>query len=161
MDKISVLKSVFYKKIGCYWEHKLFWHNLDCEGQTIFINNELDDVIEDDFITDRYHLSNFLDLHHLWDSFNVAIGNTDLLCPAMGDELAPDFTDEWLTQSSNFNIDVLFCMLSNLNLLSEFKIYMFNQCKQYHKECCDCGYPLIVPNNIRTELLNHIHWKQD
>jgi len=158
LDEIIVLKSVFYKKGGSHWEHKLFWRNLDHEGRIIFINSELDDFIEDDFNSDRYHLSNFIELHHLWDDFSNALGNMDLFPQIVEKEL--DIVD-WMTQSPNFSISVFYSMLSNLNLLVEFRSYMFNQRDQYHQECCDCGYPLIVPQSIQKKLLHHITWRTE
>ena len=133
MDKISVLKSVFYKKIGSYWEHKLFWHNLDCEGQKLIINSELNDVIEDDFRTDRYLISLFLDENDLWDKFSPIAQkleyNFDL------NESKDNALTGWMVESKDFTLGVFRAFMIELGCNEEFDSFIKQQRIGYHLDC--------------------------
>jgi hypothetical protein len=155
LKNIVILKSVFLKNRS---EHHLFWSNLQDNGKELFINAELEGFISEDFETDRYHISCFLDQNELCDSFHLALSKTNILFLSRDEINLFDSSVDWFTQHSSFTLNIFYMLLKNLNVLNNFKLYMFEERKYYHELCCDCGYPLIIPEDINFSLLQYIIW---
>jgi hypothetical protein len=164
MNNITVLPSVYTQRNGSYIENNLYWGDITELGKNIYIKNELNNFITSDFESDRFHLSYFLDKHFLWEKFDSALCLLELsqkklkgskLFKADLDDLA-----DWFDDSPIFTFTVFCELLGALNVRNEFRRFMFNACRELQKECFECGYPLIVPESIKFELLAHINRKR-
>ncbi len=155
MTSVTILKSVFYKNTN---EHNLYWNNISNAGKKLFVENEIEEVIAEDFETDRFNILSFLEKHNLCDSFNIALKPSGL--SFLSEKEGNSFNSEvdWWSQSPSFNLNIFYTLLNSLNVLNDFKMFMIEERMQYHQLCCDCGYPLIVPENIKFLLLSHITW---
>jgi hypothetical protein len=155
LKEIIILKSVFYTNTN---EHNLHWNNLTSAGKKLFVESEIEEVIAEDFETDRFNILSFLEKHNLCDSFNIALKSSGL--SFLSEKEGNSFNSEvdWWSQSPSFNLNIFYTLLNSLNVLNDFKKFMMEERMQYHQLCCDCGYPVIVPENIKFSLLSHITW---
>jgi len=155
------LPSVYIQRNGSYIESKLYWGDITEFGKQIYIQNELNNFIRSDFESDRFHLSYFLDKHYLWEEFDRAIKLT--LNKLKGSKLPEEDLNglaDWFDDSPIFTITVFFGLLNVLNVHNEFQQFMYDACEELQEDCFRCGYPLIVPNSLKFELLPYIDRKR-
>jgi hypothetical protein len=156
-NNIIVLNSVYTQGNGSYIENKIYWDDLSQQGKKIYIQNEMKQFSRNDFDSDRFNISYFLDEYKLWEKFEEAKQaiNIILISKNNSDMFEVNIKD-WLDNSPVFSFEIFCSLLNALKILSEFNQFMLNECEQLEKERFECGYPLIVPDNIKFELLAHI-----
>jgi len=156
-NNIIVLNSVYTQRNGSYIENKIFWDDLTEQGKEIYIQSEVKSFIHNDFKSDRFYISSFLDKFELWGKFEVAKKSINVIPVTCDDTdmIKVDLKD-WFDDDPIFSFEVFCSLLDSLNMLLIFNQFMLNECVQLEKERFECGYPLIVRDNIKFELLTHI-----
>lgn len=156
-NNIIVLNSVYTQRNGSYIENKIYWDDLTKQGKEIYIQSEMKSFIQDDFKSDRFYISCFLDQFELWGKFEDAKESINVIPVTYdGADMTKIDLKDWFDDNPIFSFDIFCSLLDSLNMLPEFNQFMLNECEQLEKERFDCGYSLIVPDNIKLELLAHI-----
>jgi hypothetical protein len=163
-DNITVLPSVYKQRNGEYIENKLFWSDLTKQGKQLYILNEMKHFSQNDFTSDRFYIFSFIDRYELWVKFECAKEAINII-PSTYDNADADKTyihdiKDWFDDAPAFSFEIFCSLLNSLNMLPEFFKFMLNECEELEKERSECGYPLIVPENIKFELLGHINRKR-
>ncbi|WP_371187844.1 hypothetical protein [Thalassotalea maritima] len=156
MNNIPILKSVFYRKTGNHWERNLFWRDITETGKRLIVDTELDNLIYEDFKTDRYLISSFLDAKNIWHKFDSTATTLNFNSLISGDSSISFSNSGWMTTSREFTLLVFYQFLGQLECLAAFREFIFRERYDYHEDCCNCGFPIIIPGNIELELLEHI-----
>jgi len=163
MRHISVLPSVYSNQNGYYKEYNLYWCDLLESGRILYIQNEMKSFIKNDFKSDRFHISYFLDKYKLWEKFEYAKRSINVIPLIYGGSDSTNISisniTDWFDDSPLFTFEIFSSLIDSLNLRSEFHLFMLNECQNLENERFECGYPLIVPDNIQYELLVHIKRK--